>query len=114
MTPERVARDNMFIFVFGGAMPEGSELTEIVVDGPAATQQRDASQERARSWNFIPRELKKEQLRECTPRYRTYTLASTDQSNGSSDSGSKTFQVLSLPKSSEAQDCLTKSIHEGQ
>ena len=59
LIPERVARDNMVIFLFGGAMPEGSEVTEIVVAGPAATQQRDASQERARSWNFIPRVLKK-------------------------------------------------------
>ena len=55
--PERLPRDNMVIFMFGGAVSEEQKVTEIDADGPAAAQPRDASQKRA--WNFITKDFKK-------------------------------------------------------
>ena len=66
--PQHLLGDNVAIFLFGGegsAQRAGDEAPEeelqqdADVDGPARAQQRDASQERARRWALVLRELKR-------------------------------------------------------
>ena len=81
MIPERLAGDNMVIFLFGGAISEEQEVTENDADAPSG------------SW-----------------KPRLNIVASTEQStssrrgNGGSNSSSKTLQMRSLPTSSETQN----------
>ena len=95
-------------------VPAEQEVTEIDVDGPAAAQPRDASQERAKRCNYIPTELKSaiERVHVNLGQSPLPALIRTLRLGNATVAAIRA--VRSMPKSAEAQDSKTKSTAKGR